>query len=189
MAIAEARVGVLPRVVERTLSPAKPKLEFVPIEYPREEIEKLALLHFKNRPFVEGVDRNRMDASQAMILGIIEIQALVLTMLGQEHLLDGKLPTYEDVVKPRLIGEKQIKLLSEQYRIAKKKEMFMGSVGKSNEITPERARIRANMDELAKVLIEFGQENLVSSIDKEINPRFDRTNWDKIRSTGSGELQ
>lgn len=188
MAIAEARVGVI-RKVDLMPQPAKAKLELTPVDYPREEIEKLALLYFNNRRFIEGLDQSRMDPSQAMILGYAEIQALVLRMLGQEHLLDDKRPTYEDVVKPRLIGERQIKNLSDRYRVCKKEEQLMESVGKATKITPVQARIQANAAELGRMLNEFGQEDLVRSIDKELDPDYNRINWDKMRSTGNGELQ
>jgi len=188
MAIAEARVGVVPRVAEAMPKPVKNKLEFIPIEFPKEDIEKLAQLPYKNSLYLQGADRSQMSNSQTAILGVVDIQALVLTMLGQEHLLDGKFPTYEDVVKPRLIRKKQIKILVERYKFSRVRQKFMESTTKPVGISPEQARIQANADTLAKTLIDFDQESLVRSIDGQIDSNIDQIDWSQMRSTGKGEL-
>lgn len=198
MAIAEARVGVLPRVVERTPSPAKPKLEFAPIEYPRMAAKELARRFMKDRLWTKGLKPGEINSTDAQILGIIEVQGQFFSMLGQDHLLNGVLDRDPIIVQLKPITKQNIESLGGSYRAARRFyvdrdiELKEWQADKSRgQVTPDEARILGRMYELARILVELGQQDLVELIDAQIGRSPNQIKWEEMRKaayTHKGEL-
>lgn len=199
MAIVEARAGVFPRIADRAPSPVR-KLDISPTtQFTSEDVLSLAKIYSKNWEETKAIGDNDMNEVQAWVLGTMEIQRVVLKMLGQnrllsqKHFMTGELgfdPILKLIEEPRTVTGGNIQALGEMY-IKSSKLFIDGDIDKKRwtkeGLSPAEERIRGNVEELSRILNEFGQEKLVKQIDTAYAP-FNQINWTSMRSTGHGEL-
>jgi hypothetical protein len=186
MAIAEARIGVRPKVAERVpFLDTKPDL-FSVRQFTPEDALTLAKRYFNNLPDLK---------SQPWLLGRTDVQRAVLKMLGQNRLLEQKVfrksePGYDPIISlmenVRDLDEKDILKLAEMYR-SDRKLYVDGYLEKRGRISPNEETVIGRMDELRHTLVNFGQHELVNLIDRQTDPKSNQINWNRIRSSGHGE--
>lgn len=143
----------------------------IPIEqYTGEDAERLLQMYWNNRSFIDGVSSKDMDISQARVLGTLEIQGLILKMLGQEHFTWGeRRPIDPRIWGVREITRKDIDVLKKRYEATYRLSVegdFEDRMWINEDITPEEARVLANMYALQTILMRLGQKELVESIDQ-----------------------
>lgn len=129
--------------------------------------------------FLANRDKNThvYHGSDAYVLGQMEVQGQVLTMLAQEHLLS--VDPSEPFRIPALRGLRQltqsdVNNLIGSYRVAQ--ESYLDSEAervrtKRAEIKPGEERIEGRRDTLAEILTDLGQIQRISSIDSQLRMR------------------
>ncbi len=191
MAIAELeRIGT----VDRTPSPAK-QLELSPIEkFSEKETRELLRLYYKN--IADG--KSEDSHIRALALGTAQAQREALEMLGQKHFSLPRKPIYEKSVVPliklkdpvRELTLEDLRIFEIKYRKARKYSIDKNperKIGKGDDSYQEEI-IQARVDELSRILVIFGQGNLITAINGELEPPSERINWGQMRNTGHGEL-
>lgn len=165
---------------------------FAPIEYPPDAAKELARLFIKNRLWTKDAKTGEINSADAQILGIIEVQGQFLSMLGQDHLLNGVLDRDPIIVQLKPITKQNIDNLGGSYRAARRfyvdrdielKEW--GADKSKGQVTPEESYVLGRMNELARILAELGQQDLVESIDAEIGRSPNQIKWEEMRKAAS----
>lgn len=129
----------------------------------------------------------------AYVLGELEVQGQVLTMLGQEHLLeadpDQPLPI-PLLARIQPIRRGDVDNLVGSYRVAQEFCLdveLKKARTKMIESKPGEQRIEGRRDTLAEILTNLGQGHIVRSIDSELRMRPKFVQWERerdIRSKG-----
>jgi len=127
-----------------------------------------------------------LHAEDAYVRGKMDARAMVLTMIGQVHVLALD-PNRVEVNEPpmmdiRPLNFSQIDLLLKSYQEARKYLIDHNFSGKPiRKISPQEARARGQMIELGKCLVNLGQNKALEAIDGDSKSH--------TPGNGGGELQ
>lgn len=136
------------------------------LSYPITDARELAILFKRNQWFTLGRNHGAVDSSDAYFLGVMEVQGQVLSLLGQEHLLNKEVQFNGN---PPLFGLKpvtpyMVELLSGSYKLAC--EVYLEAKPSVKKwLNPAEARIQGRLVELQKQLSILGQEDSLRDIE------------------------
>lgn len=158
MAIAEA-------IEIRGSALTEPKPAF--IEIPEEYTRDLAVRYRQSRRWVGSGDPDK-DEAVAHFTGLTEARELFLKLAGQRHLIEmPETSIIPLIVKPLLISVTDIGLLANFYRNARRSNVAM-DVETFENVSAKGMRKHAQMVEMASILFNIGQGDLLRKIDEEV---------------------
>lgn len=146
-----------------------PVKEALPVikQFTRAETRDLFHAYKVERPIV---NLGKLDTYQAILSGALEIREEILRMLGENHLFEETDPKKQEIKEPSFINRDKVIYLLDKYRQACKiytEDDLEGKQWGKQVISLEEARSQGRKNELKKLLIRFGQKELVEKIESD----------------------
>jgi hypothetical protein len=169
--------GLLPKTAE------SPEPAFL---YDQHAAKALASEFLLKRPQEIALKQGYLDAEDSYFKGRMDVRAMILTMIGQVHILALNVGSVDHNDPPMTmiqpVSSAQIDLLLTSYQEARQYLIDHNFHSKPiTKISPEEGYAKGKIMELGKSLVNLGQREALQRIDH--SPKIDP------QSSGNGELQ